>query len=204
AFAVNTDLVKEGEIKGLQDLLDPKWKGKMTLADVRTGFMFRPADEIRRKLGEGSLKQLLVDQEPTFTRDFRQLADGLVRGKYPIAGGLTAPDLREFKDAGQAKNVKYVDVPEADYLVSTTAFLFKRAPHPNAAKIMANWLLTKEGQTIWSKALDQNSRRKDVPIANQETAPRAGMQFVNPETEETLPQIDQTQVIINKMVGISN
>ena len=204
AFAVNTDLVKDGEIKNLQDLLNPRWKGKMVLADVRTGFMFRPADEIRRKLGEGPLKQLLVDQEPTYTRDLRQLADGLIRGKYPIAGGLTPPDLQEFRDQGLATNIRYLDIPEADYLVSTTAFHFKRAPHPNAAKILANWLLTKEAQTIWSKALNQNSRRKDVPIVQPLTAPRPGMQFVNPETEETLPQIDQTQVIINKMVGISN
>ena len=38
-----------------------------------------------------------------------------------------------------------------------------RAPHPNAGKVFINWLLGKAGQTAWSKAMEQVSRRADVP-----------------------------------------
>lgn len=41
--------------------------------------------------------------------------------------------------------------------------LLKRAPHPNAAKVFINWLLSKEGQTIWSRASLQPSARRDIP-----------------------------------------
>ncbi len=37
SVARNTDLVKEGEIKSLLDLLDPKWKGKIVLSDPTAG-----------------------------------------------------------------------------------------------------------------------------------------------------------------------
>lgn len=39
--ARNTDMVKEGEITSLQDLLNPKWKGKITLFDM-TAQIFGP------------------------------------------------------------------------------------------------------------------------------------------------------------------
>ena len=36
-----------------------------------------------------------------------------------------------------------------------TLSFFNRAPHPNAAKVAVNWLLSREGQTTW---LDYNQK----------------------------------------------
>jgi ABC-type Fe3+ transport system substrate-binding protein len=41
--------------------------------------------------------------------------------------------------------------------------LINKASHPNAATIFLNWVLGKEGQTAWSKAMTHVSRRLDVP-----------------------------------------
>jgi ABC-type Fe3+ transport system substrate-binding protein len=41
--------------------------------------------------------------------------------------------------------------------------LVNKAPHPNAASVFLNWVLGKEGQTAWSKAMDHLSKRVDVP-----------------------------------------
>jgi ABC-type Fe3+ transport system substrate-binding protein len=46
--------------------------------------------------------------------------------------------------------------------------LMNRAPHPNAAKVFINWLLSRDGQTLFQKVMSQpgdsrNSRRIDVP-----------------------------------------
>ncbi|MFH1122216.1 MAG: hypothetical protein V1758_00995 [Pseudomonadota bacterium] len=40
---------------------------------------------------------------------------------------------------------------------------FNQAPNPNAAKLFANWFLTKEGQTVYSRAAGAESARLDVP-----------------------------------------
>jgi ABC-type Fe3+ transport system substrate-binding protein len=37
--------------------------------------------------------------------------------------------------------------------------LIDKAPHPNAAKLYLNWLLSKEGQSIFARVTGQNSRR---------------------------------------------
>jgi ABC-type Fe3+ transport system substrate-binding protein len=42
--------------------------------------------------------------------------------------------------------------------------LIDQAPHPNAAKVFVNWLLTKEGQTAYATTMKQTSRRLDVPV----------------------------------------
>ena len=52
--------------------------------------------------------------------------------------------------------------------IQRTLSYFARAPHPNAAKVAVNWLLSREGQTAW---LDSNHRsggfndslREDIP-----------------------------------------
>lgn len=43
-----------------------------------------------------------------------------------------------------------------------SAMYFNRAAHPSAAKVFLNWLLTKEGQTIFCKGMGYVSRRVDV------------------------------------------
>ena len=40
--------------------------------------------------------------------------------------------------------------------------VIKNAPHPNATKVLVNWLLSKDGQEIYSKAQGQATRRLDV------------------------------------------
>ena len=40
--------------------------------------------------------------------------------------------------------------------------LVNRAPHPNAARVYLNWLLSKDGQTAWAQTTGENSRRTDV------------------------------------------
>jgi ABC-type Fe3+ transport system substrate-binding protein len=46
--------------------------------------------------------------------------------------------------------------------------LFNKAPHPNAAKIYINWLLSKEGQTVFARASGYVSARVDVSIDHTE------------------------------------
>ena len=59
-------------------------------------------------------------------------------------------------------------------------------PHPNAAKVFINWLLSKEGQTIWQKRTEFASLRTDIPKDGliQDYVPKAGKQYADGGTEE--------------------
>ena len=55
--------------------------------------------------------------------------------------------------------------------------LMDHAPHPNAAKVYINWLLSKAGQADWVKT-GHNSRRLDVPHARPELFPLPGIPYI--------------------------
>lgn len=196
---INTNLVKEDEIKTLDDLLDPKWKGKIVSSDITQGYVYTPSVLIRESKGEAWLKRLFVDQEPQLVRDRRQSVEALVRGRGAIGFGLHPIVMKEFLNEAQIKHVKNLDIPGAGFSGGDVVVLFNRAPHPNAAHVFINWLLTKEGQTAWSSGVKVNSARTDVPTVDPDAAP-GKVSYQDPTQEEWLPKTGATQEFLKKLV----
>jgi len=95
-------------------------------------------------------------------RDYRLQADWLAKGKYPVGVG-TGTVVEEYMEVGAP--IKRYLLKEGSYISSGAANLamINRAPHPYASKFFVNWLLSKEGQTIWSREARSVSGRIDVP-----------------------------------------
>ncbi|MSQ27112.1 MAG: ABC transporter substrate-binding protein [Dehalococcoidia bacterium] len=209
---INTDLVPEGSIKSVTDLLDPRWKGKILIADVRTGYTFFPMNVLRVSRpsdGESIMKRLLVDQEPTFLRDTRQITEAMARGKYAILAslGLEEVTLTDMQKEGVGKNLKPIEIPEFTYGgAAGSMFLYQKAPHPNAAKLYVNWVFTKEGQIAYQNGPDpaRNSRRKDVPVYDKSTFPDPTRKVYNNSKESSIKDLEVTQKILEQLVGLSN
>lgn len=159
----NTSVVKPEEIRSFDDLLAPKWKGKIGLSDPRTpgsgdsiwAYMFMVK-------GEAYLRKLL-GQNIFITRDLRLLTENLAKGRISIALGIGYAEANPFIKAGLPVNS--LPTPK-EGLYATGGYghltVFKNAPHPNAAKVFVNWLLGKEGQEIFSRAMGEATRRLDV------------------------------------------
>ncbi|HEV8533551.1 MAG TPA: extracellular solute-binding protein [Methylomirabilota bacterium] len=195
---INTDLVTEDQVKGLTELLNPRWKGKLLLPDVRVmGDAFWPMTSARLHLGDDVIKRLFVDQEPALSRDSRQIAEFMVRGRYPIALGVNPLLLSQFQRQGLGKNLKLLRFPELDTFSSgaSTVWLINRAPHPSAAKLFINWLLTKDAQVAWAREVETNSRRVGVEPGNPLYAVPRGAKFLQVDAEENLAEVIKTQDI---------
>lgn len=161
--AVNTNLVKPGEIKSILELLETKWQGKIVMTDpVRLGggrYFFRFMES---RMGQDFLRQLAASK-PMITDDRRLAVEWLSRGKFFVGLGTETTMLLELQQSGAP--VGAVEVKEGAYLTTGQGNigLMSNAPHPNAARLFINWLLTKEGQTIASRTFFRPSLRKDVP-----------------------------------------
>jgi iron(III) transport system substrate-binding protein len=168
-IAFNLSQVNRDEIDEPHELLDPKWRGKIVVNDpipsgsgnvVHRFFWHALGPE----KGEEFIRGLRT-QAAVVDRDQRRQVEWVARARYPIAvapsDGVATPLREEGLQFGLLGGLK-------DHGTATTAsfgslMLLNRAPHPNAAKVFVNWLLTKEGQTAYSIGMEQPSRRLDVP-----------------------------------------
>jgi iron(III) transport system substrate-binding protein len=199
---VNVDQVKLDELRSVKDLLAPKWKGKIVISDPRViGSTFWPLTVARLALGDGIMKQLLIDQEPVLSRDRNQLSEFMVRGRYPLGIGLNVLAIQDFQAHGVGRNVKTHLLPEFDYQsAGSVVWLLNRAPHPNAAKVFINWLLTKPAQAAWAKELQTNSRFIGVEPGNPDAVVPSGVKLTQIDSEETLPEVIKTQDLAKQLI----
>ncbi len=201
--AINTDLVKANELKNARSLLDPKWKEKIILAEIRSGSTRVLMTSIRMRLGDDAVRRLMVDQKPTYVQDMRQEAEGLVRSTYAIAQSMQAPNMVEFVDAGLGKNVKFVDIPDVTYISHTySLWAASKAPHPNAAKLFANWTLTQEGQQVFSTNMQLNPYRTDVALVDPSAVAKPGQWYLYSSNESVFPELEKTRALMTQITGV--
>jgi len=187
AVHANRDAVSEKDFNKAEELWNPKWKGKITMHDPRQeGIGTQSGTVIVQNFGEDALRRLFKEQEPVITADYRQLAEWVSRGRYPIAVGVNVPNLDAFQKEGIGRNVKPVEDPK--FVSAIAGFgnvtLITPAPHPNAARVYLNWLLSKDGQSVFAKTTLQNSRRVDAEVGDAELLPKSGIKYLNGQKQE--------------------
>ncbi len=168
---VNPKVVKPESISSYKDLLAPKFKGKIVMDDPTkagpgqatfTFFYLHPA------LGANFIREL-AKQEPTVLTDYNQEIDGIAKEKFLVLIGVSDIVAEERIKSGvpiailnPRKLKEGSDVSPG----SGALTMLNRAPHPNAAKVYINWLLSKEGQTAFAHDTGYISARLDVSTAH--------------------------------------
>jgi ABC-type Fe3+ transport system substrate-binding protein len=190
-MAYNTTLVDAKEFASYWDLVKPKWKGKIAAMDPKLpGF---PSGLLQFSyyhpdLGSKFLRQLFGDMDITLSRDARQLVDWLAVGKFAIALAPSASEVQAgIKQGLPLGRFEPRAFKEGIYMRATQGSLsiLSQLPHPNAAKVFINWLLSREGQTQYQKhflRIDPVfSLREDIPAdpSVEPYRPRAGEKFMS-------------------------
>lgn len=170
-FWVNRNLISKEELSSVKQLSDPKWKGMIVSLSSEGGSAQNTMMMQLLANGEEWLQGLL-DNEPILLRDHRQQIEGLVRGQYAIATTLDTTELRDFRETGV--DLSHIENLEEEAPSLSNACeslqLHNNMPHPNAAKVYVNWLLSKAQQEVWAEAIPTNPRRKDVAPGRPELA----------------------------------
>jgi ABC-type Fe3+ transport system substrate-binding protein len=162
-FWHNTTQAEPHEIRSFDDLLNPKWKSRIGFLDPRhPGSGQNTWAFLWKVKGEEYLAKL-VQQDLLVTQNQRQLADGLAKGKLAFTVGLSHYTYEPFIKAGlPIKPVPNIKEGSHASNGSGVVTVVKNPPHPNATKVFINWLLGKEGQELYGKAMVQGTRRLDV------------------------------------------
>jgi iron(III) transport system substrate-binding protein len=139
----------------LADLGRPEWRGKIGLDNA--AFNWYQAVLLTQKDAAATLKRI-ADNHPLMTSGHTVTVTQLQNGEFdvtPTAYGYMA-DQRHA--AGQP--VDFLNLTPNLVNLEPVAIL-KGAPHPNAARVLVDWLLSPEGQTLIA-GTGHTSRRLDV------------------------------------------
>jgi iron(III) transport system substrate-binding protein len=204
-FVFNPKLVATNEINAWKDLLAPKWKGKLVMRDPRLaggGLAIATLWYANPKLGKEFIQKIFTAQELALSRDDRQLLDFVGQAKYPIAIGPSEVLAKEW--IGKGLPVRQMNPEALQEGALTTAgngalSIPKNPPHPNALKVYLDYLLSKEGQTEWSKAIGFASLRQDVPRDHvaKYLIPKEGVQYLESHLERYVNLRTEVVALIN-------
>jgi len=191
--------VRPEEVRSYDDLLNPKWKGKIAILDPRTpGSGESTWSFLWRIKGEEYLRKL-VAQDLIVGRNQRQLAEALAKEKALLSIGLSYYTFLPFIKAGMP--LKPLPAPKEGLYASSGSgnlVILKNAPHPNATKVYVNWLLSREGQELFGRAMGQATRRWDVDTAwTKEFGHIAAKEVLTPERFFELE--NQSEEVVNKV-----
>lgn len=159
----NSDLVKANEITSYDDLLRPKWKGKIGMFEPRVPSAGQGLWGYLMRVKGKEFLQKLAEQDLYIHRDGQQLAIGLAKGNLAVALAVSQRFVDPYiKNGLPIKTLASIKEGMGGSNGFGTVAVMANAPHPNAAKVYINWLLGKEGQDLYGRALTQGSRRFDV------------------------------------------
>jgi iron(III) transport system substrate-binding protein len=149
-LVVNTKLVAEADRpRGIKDLLDPKWKGKIGIAKPLFGTTATHAACLFVAWGDEKAKKFFRDLKANGVQ-IHSGNKGVAQavGSGQLAFGLTdTDDAMGEVDAGNPVVILYPD-REPDGLgtlfIPNVLAIVKGAPHPKEAEALANYLLSPE------------------------------------------------------------
>lgn len=164
-YTVNTDNVpEEDRPTSLQELVD--FDG-----EIATALPGQSGDEVHLWLMDNGREDLLIElaeKRPTQIADLNQAFLDLARGTYDLLIGGTEPRLAPVMEEGlPVEPVSFL--PDEEEMAGLETFnavtpaLASDAPHPNAARLFVNWIMSQEGATLASQAGSTESARVDVP-----------------------------------------
>src|ERR1051325_3409286 len=152
--AYNKQLVAAKDVpKTWEDLLNPKWKGKIGVSSA-THHMARLAAGPWGEEKATNFVKALTKQD-LFVGRLGEIYSRLLLGEIAVAVSLSDSEIKSEKN----KSAPVVFAEAVSPLIAPAyhAGVPKNAPHPKVAYLMAAYLTTPEAQKIWEKYAGQSS-----------------------------------------------
>lgn len=172
-IAYNNQKIKGADIpKDWADLLNPKWKGEVMVADTGVGTVYAEFwIFIQDKYGEAFFKQIAPNfrRYPGGVPAIQALAAGEGSFQLPVPVALAGGP----KDKGAP--LSWV-IPDVNTGLETRVIMTARAKakHPNAARLLANYVLSPDGNKVFNNEAGGVTMYDTAGLPKQYESPKPG------------------------------
>jgi len=156
--AYNTNLLKPSDLpKSYDDLLNPRWKGKMLMDSRETEWYASMLQILGREKGL-RLMRGLAKQDLSFRPGRTLITQVLGAGEAPLA----VNDYDHLVQSAKKLGAPVESLPLTPVVSRVTPIALGRyAPHPNVGKLFIDFALSEEGQKIL-RGFGRSSARKGI------------------------------------------
>jgi iron(III) transport system substrate-binding protein len=162
SLGFNSQLIPPAEApKTIKDYLDPKWKGKMSIAGTTTGVQWVGA--ILDAMGREFLEKLGAQEINVQNISGAALSGLVASGEVPLSPTIFNSNIFTHKQKGAPVEWRPLDPVIAGVGISG---MVVNAPHPHAALLFLDFLHSKEGQQAAMKG-GLSSPRTDIGSLEQ-------------------------------------
>lgn len=172
--AYNTKLIKKEELpKTYQDLLDPKWKGKLSVEADDSDWLAETVMKMGEEKGLALFREIARKNAVSVRKGHTLLSNLVASGEVPLALTVYNYKIEQMKNSGAPIDWFALDPTIARPNANGVA---RNAPHPHAALLFQDFELT-EGQVILGK-------RDFIPTSTKvpSTLNKMPLIFANPKT----------------------
>lgn len=144
----NTSLVAQSELpKTWEDLLNPKWRGKIAIQDTAYEWI----GALRKEWGVERTTQFMTRLAPNVVvrRGNSQIVELTAAGEFAFFLNAYGDITWSFIQKGAP--IAFLRTLEPVRVVATMWAAVKDSPHPNAAKLALHWVLSDRGQRAMLK-----------------------------------------------------
>ncbi len=183
----NTRMVKANEVpKSWNDLLNPKWKGEIIWSTSRGSgapvFIGNILTAMGKEKGLAYLEKLGKQNIAKSTASARALLDLVIAGEYPLVLNIFSHHAVISKKAGAPSEWQPIEPVAAPV---HTFGLPRNSPHPHAAMLFIDFVLSQKGQKVFQEVNYLPAHPK-MPAKEAGLKPGGGRfkraNFLNPET----------------------
>ena len=193
AVSYNTDLIKPGtEPRHWNDLLDPKYRGKIAWSSAPStsagaGFVGMAIKELGEEKAMAYLRRLATQNIANINGAARVVIDQVIAGEYAIT--LQSFPENAMFSAKKGAPVAWIPMKPAMTGIVSTIGLTAGAPHPNAGKLLFDFMCDEEGQRIYRDTFYIPAHPRVPPLEAELTPGRHRIVHLTPsETNDAMPK----------------